>query len=217
MTVRTTATVRRRAGRPRADEVGERMDELLSATERLLVRHGYGEATLNLIAREAGVSKQTIYAKFGGKPGLIRAMLQRMSERSRSAATFGADDELPLYDGLLHRVRLLFALNNSESGVAIITISRREARAFPEFHREMEDARQRYFIEPLVRYLDSLQRRGLARPVDSARLADALVWSVSQDAVTAASTGRWPPAAPEEVEAKAQFLARLFADALRPA
>lgn len=207
---------RRRAGRPRADEVGERVDELLSITERLLVERGYGEATLNLIAREAGVSKQTIYTKFGGKPGLIRAMLQRMSERSHSAATFAADDDLPLHDGLLRRVRLLIELTNSASGVAIITISRREARTFPEFHDEMLAARRRYFIEPLARYIESLQRRGLARPGDSVRIAEALVWSVSRDAVTAASTGQWPPASPDQDEASAQFIARLFADALRP-
>lgn len=207
---------RRRAGRPRADEVGERVDELLSVTERVLVERGYGEATLNLIAREAGVSKQTIYAKFGGKPGLIRAMLQRMSERSRSVATFGADDDLPLHEGLLRRVRLLIELTNSASGVAIITISRREARTFPEFHEEMLAARRRYFVEPLRLYIDSLQRRGLAKPVDSLRMAEALVWAVSQDAVAAGSTGQWPPASPEQDEASARFVARLFADALRP-
>lgn len=97
---------RSRAGRPKVEELAERTDALLATTEALLIKLGYERTTLNVIAKEAGVSKQTIYAKYGGKPGLLRAVLQRASENS-SSASLAAEDDLPLYEGLLERVRRL--------------------------------------------------------------------------------------------------------------
>ncbi|MGH3646029.1 MAG: TetR/AcrR family transcriptional regulator [Micromonosporaceae bacterium] len=38
---------------------------------------GYAATTLAAIAREAGVSVETIYKAFGGKSGLVRALYER--------------------------------------------------------------------------------------------------------------------------------------------
>ena len=50
---------------------------ILDAAERQFLDGGYAATTIAAIAAEAGVSVETIYKAFGGKPGLIRAIYQR--------------------------------------------------------------------------------------------------------------------------------------------
>lgn len=44
---------------------------MLEAAERLLLANGYAGTTIASIAEAAGVSPETIYKAFGGKPGLV--------------------------------------------------------------------------------------------------------------------------------------------------
>jgi AcrR family transcriptional regulator len=55
---------------------------LLAVAEDTLIERGYEGATLDLIASRAKVSKKTIYAKYGGKPGLLWAVLRRRVDAS---------------------------------------------------------------------------------------------------------------------------------------
>ena len=49
-------------------------DLIVEVAQRRFLRDGYGPTTISAIAAEAGVSVDTVYKSFGGKPGLIRAM-----------------------------------------------------------------------------------------------------------------------------------------------
>ncbi len=50
---------------------------ILDAAQRQFLHGGYAATTIAAIAREAGVSVETIYKAFGGKAGLVRAIYQR--------------------------------------------------------------------------------------------------------------------------------------------
>jgi len=50
---------------------------LLDEASRLFLRDGYAATTVAKIAKVAGVSVETIYKGFGGKPGLVRAIWER--------------------------------------------------------------------------------------------------------------------------------------------
>jgi AcrR family transcriptional regulator len=50
---------------------------ILDAAQRQFLEGGYAATTIAAIAAEAGVSVETIYKAFGGKPGLVRAIYQR--------------------------------------------------------------------------------------------------------------------------------------------
>ena len=47
---------------------------IIDTAERMFLRDGYSATTVQAIAGAAGVSADTIYKSFGGKPGLIRAI-----------------------------------------------------------------------------------------------------------------------------------------------
>jgi AcrR family transcriptional regulator len=50
---------------------------VLDAAERQFLEGGYAATTIAAIAAEAGVSVETVYKAFGGKPGLVRAVYER--------------------------------------------------------------------------------------------------------------------------------------------
>jgi AcrR family transcriptional regulator len=52
-------------------------DRIIAMAQRRFLRAGYGPTTISAVAVDAGVSVDTIYKSFGGKPGLIRAMAAR--------------------------------------------------------------------------------------------------------------------------------------------
>jgi AcrR family transcriptional regulator len=49
---------------------------ILEIAEKLFLQGGYASTTVAAVAAEAGVSVETLYKTFGGKPGLIRAIAQ---------------------------------------------------------------------------------------------------------------------------------------------
>ncbi len=60
------------------DEIEER---LLEAASRLLIRYGYDKTTLDDVAREAGLSRSTLYTRWKKKDTLFRALIWRESLR----------------------------------------------------------------------------------------------------------------------------------------
>jgi len=60
----------------RQDRARRIQAHVLDVAEKLFLRNGYASTTVAAVATAAGVSAETIYKTFGGKPGLIRAIQQ---------------------------------------------------------------------------------------------------------------------------------------------
>jgi len=69
-----------KCGRPRKGEECQSRDRLLDTALKLFLEYGYGNLSLETIAREAHVSMRTIYNQFGGKAGLFGAVIKRASD-----------------------------------------------------------------------------------------------------------------------------------------
>jgi len=63
---------------------------VLDASRRLFLEHGYAGTTVAAVAREAGVSVETIYKAFGRKPELVKAVFD--------VAVVGDDEPIPLME-----------------------------------------------------------------------------------------------------------------------
>src|SRR6478672_3009653 len=73
----THVKTRRRYDSSRRQDRARRVHaHVLDVAERLFLRGGYASTTVAAVAAAAGVSVETIYKTFGGKPGLIRAIQQ---------------------------------------------------------------------------------------------------------------------------------------------
>lgn len=69
-----------KCGRPRKGEEFLSRDRLLDTALKLFLEYGYGNLSLETIARDAHVSMRTIYNQFGGKAGLFGAVIKRCSD-----------------------------------------------------------------------------------------------------------------------------------------
>ncbi|MEX2632076.1 MAG: TetR/AcrR family transcriptional regulator [Tistlia sp.] len=56
-------------------------DAIRQAGTEIFLRLGYGNATMDLVAAEAGVSKQTVYNHFQSKEGLFKAIIEDQTTR----------------------------------------------------------------------------------------------------------------------------------------
>lgn len=77
---------------------------VLEATLRAVASQGLGRLTVDDIAREAGVSRQTVYRYFGSRDGVIRATIVREEQvllHRLDAAVQGHDEPLPALQAAL--------------------------------------------------------------------------------------------------------------------
>jgi len=71
------------APRPRSYDAQRRREAAEESKKRVLLEsrglflsEGYGRTTVAAIARAAGVSQESVFKGFGGKPGLVRAIYE---------------------------------------------------------------------------------------------------------------------------------------------
>ncbi len=69
-------------------------EAILDAAERQFLEGGYAATTTAAIAGEAGVSVETIYKAFGGKPGLVRAIYDRGLTGRKPVPAFQRSDAM---------------------------------------------------------------------------------------------------------------------------
>jgi AcrR family transcriptional regulator len=69
-------------------------NKILNAAGRLFLSDGYAPTTVAAIARAAGVSVETIYKTFGGKPGLVREIYERGLKGSGPVSAYARSDEM---------------------------------------------------------------------------------------------------------------------------
>jgi AcrR family transcriptional regulator len=55
---------------------------ILTAARRLFAEHGYARTPIRLIAKEAGVAPQTIYAHFGAKSGVLTGLVDLLDDEA---------------------------------------------------------------------------------------------------------------------------------------
>jgi TetR/AcrR family transcriptional regulator, regulator of cefoperazone and chloramphenicol sensitivity len=71
--------VKRRYNSPKRErQARQTREQIVEAARRLFARDGFTRTTVEAIAREAGVSAQTVYASVGSKRAIVLALLDRL-------------------------------------------------------------------------------------------------------------------------------------------
>jgi TetR/AcrR family transcriptional repressor of mexJK operon len=119
------------AGRPKASELEARAQNLIHTAACLFLQHGYGNVSLETIAREAHVAVRTIYIKFGGKAGLLKAAIE--ANRGRFYAEHALEnDTRPLRESLTEFAHQHIDLISAPQAVAMKRMVLAEANSNPE-------------------------------------------------------------------------------------
>jgi TetR/AcrR family transcriptional repressor of mexJK operon len=106
-------------------------EAILWAAERCFLRHGFGAVSMDAIAREAAVSKATVYAHFADKAALFGAVIARLNERFGGFSADALDPEA-IEASLTTIARGFLELVLSPEAIALNRIIIAEVTRFPE-------------------------------------------------------------------------------------
>jgi AcrR family transcriptional regulator len=83
---------------------GERREQLLDACATIVDAEGFHAATIERVANECGVTRTVVYQQFGGRDGMLDALIERASERAGAAVAAASTDDEPTLRGAMERV-----------------------------------------------------------------------------------------------------------------
>lgn len=189
-------------GRPRNEEVTQRLNHILDVAEALIVRDGYQAVSVDAIARAAGISKKTIYSQFENKAGLLAAVVDRLAHKGSVALS--QDDHATLREGLLHRAHVILDTSYDETTIRFDIILFREGRQFPELGETFERAARELYIKPVQDFLVACAKRGLLRDIDPAFAAQTFVHLLTADIIIQTAMGREAKLSPAKRRAHAE-------------
>jgi len=159
-------------GRPRRGTESARSDELLAAATRVFLRDGYGGASIDKVASEAGVSTRTIYERYKNKADLLAAVITRLVERDMDSVLATDDlDRLEPKHALGVIGRVITGRACDPDSAALFRIVATEAQRFPELAAKMRDSAKARVDNAIAGYLREQVRRGALKLADPDRAA----------------------------------------------
>src|SRR5215213_10232182 len=142
-----------RRGLARDDPRGK-AEAVLAAAERAFLAAGFGAVTMDAIAREAGVSKATVYAHYASKEALFGAVVARLSARRFHLFSVEALDPVDIEASLTAIASRFLDLVLSPEAIALNRIIIAEVTRFPALGAVFWEAgpeRTRVQIEAFLR------------------------------------------------------------------
>ena len=116
-------------------------EAMLDAAETVFAKKGFGGASMEEIAAEAGFSRASVYARFGSKEDLLGAVLDRHSARAATAFSAMAVPSTPL-EGALEAAQI-FRRTTTLDMVPLDLELRLNALRNPELRRRLVEADRR--------------------------------------------------------------------------
>jgi TetR/AcrR family transcriptional repressor of mexJK operon len=135
-------------------QTNSKAESILAAAKRSFLAAGFGAVSMDTIAREAGVSKATVYAHFAGKEELFGAVIDRECERYFTRFSAGELDPRDVRASLTVLGRRFLELLLSPDGIALHRIILGEVTRFPGLGQVFWHAgpeRQRVQIEAFLK------------------------------------------------------------------
>jgi TetR/AcrR family transcriptional regulator, mexJK operon transcriptional repressor len=187
------AAPRRRAGRLASGGV------IREAATALFLRNGYLGTSIDEIAAQAGVSKQTVYTHFADKEQLFTELVRGNSTVAEEfiQALAGLPETDDLERDLGHLARRYVAAVIQPRVLQLRRLVIGESGRFPELARSYHEHVPERVISTLADCLRRLGDRGLLRVDDPALAASHLAWlilAVPLDRAMFCGDGTFPPA-----------------------
>jgi TetR/AcrR family transcriptional regulator, regulator of autoinduction and epiphytic fitness len=123
-----------------------KVDELLAAAEALFLRNGYAGTTMAAIAKQAGVSANSLYWYFPSKDDVFVAVLDRHLTKAQTRLATQSDEPLSQqFRWVLTQLEALAPMTG------VIHERARESAVVAEFHDRFHQAVQGFLCDGLLR------------------------------------------------------------------
>lgn len=205
-----------------ADETAEAPEsakrrQILEGARRVFLSEGFDAASMGGIAREAGVSKGTLYVYFESKEALFAALIGE-SKRSVAERNLSALDP---DDPDVRRVLTAFATGliakvTEPEHMALVRMVVAAADKFPSVARAFHDAGPAYGARCLAAYLEDQNRRGRLAIPDPATSAWQFLGMCTHSLAIAILAGAEPTPSKERIASLAANAVDMFVRAYAP-
>lgn len=202
-----------RQGRPK-DSV--KREEIVAAATRLFMDNGFECTSIESVAREAGVSKLTIYSHFADKKELFRAIMQTRCDKIGMPLTLLDHAQMPAEEALLSIARSAMSKIFRPDSIRLIRVINAEILHRPEIaqiYYEVGPQRVRAAFADLLSEFTRLGKLSIANPAVAAEQFFSLLKGEMMQRVLMAIT---PMPTAEEIEKQIQNTIALFLAAYGP-
>ncbi|MCU4652355.1 TetR/AcrR family transcriptional regulator [Roseibacterium sp. SDUM158016] len=153
---------------------GRKYDQVIDGAKAVFLREGFEGASVDEIARDAGVSKATLYSYFPDKQHLFLAVLETECAQQAEVEILLDATHLSVEDTLRMICKTLITFFLSRFGQDMFRVCVAEAQRFPELGRTFYDSGPKKWSRKIAQYLDSPRARAALEVEDSLLAADQL-------------------------------------------
>jgi AcrR family transcriptional regulator len=173
LTKKRASTKPRGPGRLSAEETAQLDARFLDVAEAVFVEQGYARATMDEIAKRAGATRRTLYARYANKGEVLTAVVNRlldaaMAPHQREAPAKRAGREARAL--LLQIARELATLSAEPRAAGINRLIFAEAMQSPDLARQFQDLHARA-ADDVKANLELLRDEGALPRLPNSRLA----------------------------------------------
>lgn len=151
---------------------GRKFDQVLEGAQQVFLRDGFEGASVDEIARAAGVSKATLYSYFPDKRLLFMEVASAQCERQADEALLTLDLTQPPQVVLTQVGHTFLRFIFSDMGQRIFRVCVAESDRFPELGRKFYQSGPNKMRNALVGYLRAAMLRGEVNIEDMELAAD---------------------------------------------
>ncbi len=202
-------------GRPTQAEAKRRHVALLETAMQVFLERGLDAASIEEIAKQAGVAKRFLYARYRDKSELFVAAVEHMiSEKLQELHAFRPPRRRVEF-GLIEFGRTLRATATAPDGLALMRLFIATAPKFPGLVQRFYDRNRRRGLSEVERVLDFYAERGEIELTQPQLMAEQFAMSVAGFAQRLALFGIRET--PDEEEQRLRAAVKLFLDGCRAA
>jgi len=212
---RAARSPRRGPGRPTREQTALRNQELLDQALDLFLEHGFDATTIEAISSAIGMSRRTIYTRYGDKTGLFKTAIQSAIDDwaiARERLQQAESDDLE--ETLLRIGRMWVANLQTPAGMRLVRIANTEVFRQPEIAAYLWERTAQSTVDYLTDLFRRRLRPGAAEVPDAVDAALAFLVLVVEGSIQLAVWGRIPA---EDFDRQVAYRVRLFLDGVRAA
>jgi len=204
-------------GRPRLFDEVTRRERLVAAAEHVFVDEGYGAASMDDIARRAGMSKKTIYQVFETKHELFAAVIEsRKAELAAMIEGEGSGTSRPPEEVLRGFLRRIAGFVLAPRQAALYRLAVAESQRAPELANAFYREGSAKACSPLTQWLALQHELGILDITDPASSAKMLFHMAIAELQMRLLIGNCREPDESAIEERVDAAVRLFLNGTRP-
>lgn len=134
---------------------GRKYDQVLDGAREVFLREGFEGASVDQIARDAGVSKATLYSYFPDKQTLFMAVFKSQCQVQSDQAMGVEIMQQPVEEALYSIARSFLDYLMSDFAVQVFRVCVAESARFPELGRAFYESGPKQVLDEITAFLAS--------------------------------------------------------------